>query len=312
MSNQVHLFAIVLGSTLGLSALLCNLTAWPLIHLLRKLAPEMRSQLLLLVALSPWLFSTGVMTYALPDLLFGACDMGTRCLWVGNISEMRPYVAPISMLPFIPHLVVAIRLLWQFFLSRRALSTLDQISLAQPNRSLTIVPGEHALAFVGRGRIYLSDALRQKLSAEQVQAIQLHEEAHLLRHDSELMSVARLASALIIPGLRKLLLRELELSNEECCDDHAVKKLGATTVASAILTVERAASQLGRQPALKRQACFANSYVAQRVRSLLLPVRRSISLMKLQMATLVAILSVFFLADVMYYASLFLLYPDIM
>jgi len=288
---------VVLLTLITLCSALCHILLPLVLRLAKPLRPEPRALLLLIAALAPWLFAAGVALCALPDLVFGSCDMGDRCLWISLLST----------------LAVLVRVLLQYRASRRALAVLERTSAHEDQskdveEQIRIVPGLHPLAFSGCGKIFVAQVLRDHLPAEEYRALLLHEEAHIRRHDGQLMILARLASATYLPPLRNRLLAQLALAAEESCDQSAADMTTSAVVASAILKVERLLCQ---RPNVLLPA-FAEGFVAARVDRLLNADRRAPRFGLVQLALLAAIPAAFFLADVMYYASLYVLYPYVM
>lgn len=304
---------VVLLTLITLCSALCHILLPLVLRLAKPLRPEPRALLLLIAALAPWLFAAGVALCALPDLVFGSCDMGDRCLWSvtpNPISMMAPITAAISLFST---LAVLVRVLLQYRASRRALALLERTSAHEDQskdveEQIRIVPGLHPLAFSGCGKIFVAQVLRDHLPAEEYRALLLHEEAHIRRHDGQLMILARLASATYLPPLRNRLLAQLALAAEESCDQSAADMTTSAVVASAILKVERLLCQ---RPNVLLPA-FAEGFVAARVDRLLNADRRAPRFGLVQLALLAAIPAAFFLADVMYYASLYVLYPYVM
>ena len=122
------------------------------------------------------------------------------------------------------------------------------------------------------------------------------------------MILARLASATYLPPLRNRLLAGLALATEESCDQSAADMSTSAVVAAAIVKVERL---LGQRPSELLPA-FAEGFVAARVDRLLNADRRAPRFGLVQLALLAAIPTAFLLADVMYYASMYVLYPYVM
>ena len=304
--------AVVLLTLITLSSALCHLLVPLVLKLAKPLRPEPRALLLLIAALAPWLLAAGVALCAVPDLVFGACDDGDRCLWAstpGPISIMAPMIAAI---PLFATAAVAIRVLCQRRAAGRALALLERTSAHEDqskdvDEQIRIVPGGEPLAFSGCGKIYVAQMLRERLTAEEYRALLLHEEAHLRRHDGLLTILARLASATYLPPLRNRLLAQLLLAAEESCDQSAAAMTAPAIVASAILKEERLFCQ---RPQLA--SAFAEGFVAARVARLLNTDLRAARFGWVQIALLASIPVAFLLADMMYYASIYVLYPYVM
>ena len=312
-TGEVANLVVILLTLVTLCSVLCHFLVPVVLRVARPLRPEPRALLLLIAALAPWLFAAGVALCALPDLIFGSCDMGDRCLWSPTpdpISVVAPFTAGIALFAT---LAVAIHVWLQHRATGRALALLERASDHEDNsgdveEQIRIVPGGEPMAFSGCGKIFVARILRENLSAEEYRALLLHEEAHLRRHDGAMLILARLASATYLPPLRNRLLAQLTLATEESCDQSAADMSAPAIVASAILKVERLFCQ--RPPHLA--AAFAEGFVAARVDRLLNADRRAPRFGLLQFALLASIPGAFLLADVMYYASLYVLYPYVM
>lgn len=304
---------LMLPTLVTLCAAAGHVLAPPLLRLAQPLRPEPRSLLLLLVALMPWLLALGVGLSAIPDLVFGSCDMGDRCLWTDSpspISTLTPVIAAISVLAT---LAVAVRVCWQVHTANRALLLLERASAREAQNGdvdepVQLVPGREPLAFSGCGKIFVAQMLRERLSTEEYRALLLHEEAHLRRHDGLLLILARLASACYLPPLRNRLLAELVLASEQACDQSAAELCGIHVVAAAILKVERL---LGQRPS-EIVPAFAEGFVRARIERLLSSDRKTPRFGPAQLALLASIPVAFLLSDLIYYASIYVIYPYVM
>jgi len=306
-------FIVVLLTLVTLSSVLCHLLVPLVLRLAQPLRPEPRALLLLIAALAPWLLAAGVALCAVPDLIFGACDEGDRCLWSAGanpISIMAPIIAATALLAT---LATAVRVCLQHRAATRAMTLLERTSVHEDQskdveEQIRIVPGAVPLAFSGCGKIFVAGILREHLTAAEYRALLLHEEAHIRRHDGLLMILARLASATYLPPLRNCLLAQLTLAAEESCDQSAADMTHPATVAAAILKTERLFCE--RPNAIV--PAFAEGLVALRVDRLLNADRRAPRFGWVQLALLASIPAAFLLADVMYYASIYVLYPYVM
>lgn len=129
------------------------------------------------------------------------------------------------------------------------------------------------LVGVLRPTVLISQGLLQELTAEQLDAVLLHERAHARRHDTLLRLVARATTLLLWRPTRRRLLFELELAAEQCCDEAAACAIGdRLAMADTIIKVERLLQH--PPPALSALAVsFGGTTVPQRVTSLLEPQR---------------------------------------
>jgi beta-lactamase regulating signal transducer with metallopeptidase domain len=129
------------------------------------------------------------------------------------------------------------------------------------------------LVGVLRSTVLISEGLLQKLTAEQLDAVLLHEQAHARRRDTLLRLVAHATTLLLWRPTRRRLLFELELAAEQSCDEAAACAIGdRLVVADTIIKVERLLQHT--PPALSALAVsFGGTTVPQRVTALLEPQR---------------------------------------
>ena len=120
-----------------------------------------------------------------------------------------------------------------------------------------------------RPQVFVSTALLQGLSEEQLQVVLAHEQAHVRRRDGLRKYVAETASLLHLPRTRRLLLSDLSLATEQACDEVATRALGSRLgVAETILAVERLMQPHGSFKTAA-MACFFSNHSVARVQSLL-------------------------------------------
>jgi len=107
-----------------------------------------------------------------------------------------------------------------------------------------------------RPAVYVTTALREQLSAEDLRAVLAHEAAYVRRQDTVTAGLLTLFYTLCpAPGSR-LLLRDWRRAVERTCDQEAARAVGSPyDVAAALVRVARLAAQaLARLP---NSACFA-------------------------------------------------------
>jgi Zn-dependent protease with chaperone function len=120
-----------------------------------------------------------------------------------------------------------------------------------------------------RPRIWISTALADALSREQLDVVLAHEREHVRARDALVRGVARLCAAPLWPRVRRALLGELALASEQACDEAAAVRAGdRLRVAETILAVERLAGATRAFEPIGVLA-FGGSTVPERVRSLL-------------------------------------------
>ena len=118
-----------------------------------------------------------------------------------------------------------------------------------------------------RRQIVLSERLRELLSVEQLEAVLAHERTHRKRFDALTTLLLRMAACFHFPFVRRQLLRVIEVTTEQICDEAAARKVGdPLIVAEAILAVERASGPSGMPRGV---LCFGAHCVEKRVVGLL-------------------------------------------
>jgi hypothetical protein len=120
-----------------------------------------------------------------------------------------------------------------------------------------------------RGEIWVSSALVEALSEDELDVVLMHERTHLERRDLLRRAAATALSFPFWPSVRRSVLSELALASEQACDEAAGRRLGdRLRVAEAILAVERLAGAALRStpPGLP---AFGGCAVSRRVASLL-------------------------------------------
>ena len=159
----------------------------------------------------------------------------------------------------------------------RALRVLRALSRTAQQRSdvaASIVDAAQPMCFTAgflRPRVFVSRGLLETLNAAELGIVLLHEQAHVRRADALCSALARACAGLHLPRVRHWLLRELQLSAEQACDEEAALAVhDRLAVASAILRVERIAQGAPATHGLGMMAvAFGESAVEQRVCAML-------------------------------------------
>lgn len=103
--------------------------------------------------------------------------------------------------------------------------------------------------------ILVSDGVRARVSSSHLEIMLAHERAHVARRDVLRHALALLATAAHAPRTARVLLDELAVAREQCCDEAAAVAAGDRIgVAEAIL---HAARVFGAHPALSEDAAAA-------------------------------------------------------
>ena len=118
--------------------------------------------------------------------------------------------------------------------------------------------------------ILMSRGLLDCLSDEERRVVLAHERAHVRRRDALMASVMRAFCVVQLPWVARWLVQEAEIAAEQICDEAASHSVGdRVAVASAILTVERAAKLAVDEPLAPVAVAFGQCAVERRVESLL-------------------------------------------
>lgn len=97
-----------------------------------------------------------------------------------------------------------------------------------PGEAVAIVPSKKPFSFaagLARREIWVSSALVEALTPEELDGVLLHERAHLERHDPLRRAAAETFSLPLWPSTRRAILAELALATEQCCDEIAAERL---------------------------------------------------------------------------------------
>ncbi|GAB3284308.1 M56 family metallopeptidase [Parahaliea aestuarii] len=154
--------------------------------------------------------------------------------------------------------------------ARRRLYAMQLLSKSEPGRFWRLVDSDEAGAWCAgylRPQIFVTRGLMAALAPEQVQAVLLHEWAHLQRRDNLRTLLLQWASALWPASVKRMLWQDLQLATEQACDLAAARQAG--TGAQLIAAVERlAASRPCTPPAGETGHHTQSAAIAQRVRQL--------------------------------------------
>jgi Zn-dependent protease with chaperone function len=296
---------LVLLTFVTVVAVPCNLIAWPLLRQLERMRPQARSPLLLLFVAAPWLLGGGVLNSSVADLFFGACADGQVCLW-NEDPRLVEHARALIVVPLLAGMaLVALRMVQQLVVARRAVRALDRTSTWGEMPDLRVISSPAAVAFAARGLVFVSSGLRAALEPSEFRALLAHERAHLRRSDGACQLIARVLSCALLPPLRRRVLEALTLANEQCCDHEAGQAEGRLVTASAILATERLQARASPVPS----PAFAESFVPLRVRRLMTPEPAPWRAAAVYGSIICGVLSVFLLGDLLYYVGMLLLYP---
>lgn len=139
-------------------------------------------------------------------------------LWIGGIS------------------VLASIMLWNAYKGIHLLvkhrhfhTTLQLVGQPDPQRGVFRIASEHLFVFscgFFKPYAFMSSRLMEQLSPQQLDVVLAHEQAHCRRRDILKRLLLSLAGLFHFPVIRRQLLADLELAQEQICDDAAVQKAG--------------------------------------------------------------------------------------
>lgn len=181
-------------------------------------------------------------------------------LWIGGMSLMA--------LVIVFNAYKGINLLlkqWRFQ------SILRTVSEQQENNVFRIA-SEHFLVFSSgllSPQVFISSQLLEQLSAEEIDVVLAHEQAHCQRRDVLRRLLLSFAGLFHLPATRQYLLNDLELAHEQICDNAAVQKVAnRLLVAETIIKVARQL-QLLKTNSQMGIASFDGSHIDIRIQQLL-------------------------------------------
>lgn len=205
---------------------------------LAQVEPAARARIWLSAALAPWAIGAAVVSGALVPRE-----------WLGEVNHCLEHVhmhlcalcgAPAPNLVAVTLLGVvlawlAVGVTRAVRRAARGLRTLRRMD-ARADGDLRVMRDDRLQAFTSgllTPRIYVSDAVAA--DPERWRAVLAHERAHVARRDPLVRIVARLATALHLPGTADLVLRELEEAQELAADESAAATVGDRALVAATL-----------------------------------------------------------------------------
>jgi Zn-dependent protease with chaperone function len=139
-------------------------------------------------------------------------------LWMGGISVLA------SVMLF--NVYKGINLLIKH---RHFQTTLRLIGQPDPQRGIFRIASEHIFVFscgLFTPYAFMSSRLMEQLSPKQLDVVLAHEQAHCRRRDVLRRLLLSLAALFHFPVMRRHLLADLALAQEQICDEAAVQKVG--------------------------------------------------------------------------------------
>lgn len=275
--------AVLAGIAFAAASSILLSCAWPLLrHRLKRRHPAIRARITLAWAVAP-----GLVPLLLVGLCFTPGVLGLLGLHADHCVHHpgHPHlclVHPTAMLTMpLAGLLALCGVLAAGAAARFALRTARThraLARLRNGASRELTPGIRCVessrpfsltAALGRSEIFVSSALAEALSPDQLEVVIEHERAHARRRDGLRRALAYTCSWPLAPRVRREVLAELELATEQSCDEIAGRCLGdRVRVAEAILGAERllAAAPSSSPGAL---LAFGGSSVPARVRALL-------------------------------------------
>ena len=198
-------------------------------------------------------------------------------------SEPAPAAARKTPITVPQWLVAAVALIWILVACARGiLLLLDARALAVVRRNATLWPAAHdypvflsdrvqvplAAGFV-RPAIILPASLVERLPADSIQTIVIHEVAHLRRYDVWTNALARIVEAIVaLNPAAWFVMRRLSMEREIACDDWVVARTGAGDAFARVLAA-LANSAGARTPLAAPSALGSRHSIVERIERLL-------------------------------------------
>ncbi len=191
--------------------------------------------------------------------------------------------------------------------ARRIVAALAQTGEQQSDLGITLVESAQPVCITAgllRPRVLLSRGLLDLLTAEERAVVIAHEHTHARRRDALSGLCVRALGALHLPGVGHWLTRELEVAAEQACDEAAAPTLAdRVSVASVILTVERAVQNASDWQLAPVAVAFGACAVQRRVEALLGDPPPARSLRPIAFAIGVTLVSVFGVAHEIHHVT---------
>ncbi len=180
--------------------------------------------------------------------------------WIGGICLMALVIV------FNAYKGIHIMLKYRYFQS-----TLRAVSQQQENNVFRVV-SKHFFVFSSglfSPRAFISSQLLEQLSAEELDVVLAHEQAHCQRRDVLRRSLLSLAGLFHLPATRKHLLNDLELAHEQICDNAAVRKVGNKFIVTETIIKVTRYLQLLTPNSKTGTTSFDGSHIDVRIQQLL-------------------------------------------
>lgn len=284
MSAGLATLALITAAWLSFAvatSLAVTLTWRVLARPLRRAHPRQRAGFALAAALAPSLVPTLLVLVCLAPGLAGLLGWhGDHCLSHGDHPHLclahlsATLSAPLCTVLVLVGAALAVALrrgaahltqTRQHLVALRLAATrplAPDVSIVASKRPFSVTAG------LARSGIWVSAALAEALSEEELHVVLMHERAHLERRDPLRRAAAAAFSFPLWPSVRRAVLSELALASEQACDEEAGRQLGdRLRVAETILSVERLAGASAPATLLGVLA-FGGCTTPERVKSL--------------------------------------------
>jgi Zn-dependent protease with chaperone function len=154
-------------------------------------------------------------------------------------------------------------------------TTLRLIGQPDPQRGVFRIASEHLFVFscgFFKPYAFMSSRLMEQLSAKQLDVVLAHEQAHCRRRDMLRRLLLSLAALFHFPALRRQLLADLELAQEQICDEAAAQKAGDRLfVAETLINLARKLNTGMLEQDRIGMTAFNGSHIDIRIQQLLDP-----------------------------------------
>lgn len=244
-----------------------------------KLSPERRARILFLLACSPVFVSALLVTLLFIPSFMTLLGLGVdHCLVHGNHHEHLCFIHPPAFIQnpwvisfsFFVLLVTFWRMIQassEVWKGQNLLAQLRRNCKKQLHQDYRLIQSDLIVAcsmgFI-KPEIFISRALKDSLSTDELKAVIAHEQAHTARKDFLKLFLARVLSAFFLPNISAQLLSDINLASEQASDERAsIEVKSKLLVANTIVKVQKLMPEDNRVilPAMH----FSQAHIVQRV-----------------------------------------------
>lgn len=237
--------------------------------------PEQRSAVLLFVCAGPLLISVALAVMVFAPAMEGRL-VQTHCHL--DCASHAPAIVDTAMAWCFMVLATLLAGRALFHLCRgvlrvRRLNQNLHVLAPEARGNFRLIASSETLAFSAglfRPTVFVSHGLMQHISGAELEAVVQHEQAHGRRRDNLRNWLATLGTCLFPAFVRKELLQDLRMAEEQCCDIAAARALrDPLLIAHTLVKVQKLARQSGHSG----RCDFIGSNIEARVHALLHPAR---------------------------------------